>query len=470
MTGIIQVIQTHAALRERLDERELLDALPLDNRLLPRETLRLEVGRSDEGPEQLDWGALHRAQRAWVEGVAVPMLDRLPGYSIAWFGATRIPLALDLGQQLARWRRATPYQRHHREHHWRWREGAATVAVSSHGLPTDRVAAPGDVVLRVSTSFVVTAADTRAVLPHTLSEIDILTEPIDEDALTTFADVEAVVESFRGALNRLHTLRPAATIHLFLAVPMALAFQLGQAIHPNVHPPIQTWQFCAQSTPRYRRALVLGAAPPPEASMQPIRILFLAADPRTSPRALRSGAEHRDIRQRLAEGKHRDRFEFEEDFAVRRKDLIAKLDRKKAEIVHFSGHGTADGRLVLEGPNDEPKELAPEAVCELFEIVNEDRHLRLLVLNACFSDALASELVRRHVLPAAIGMTDAISDPGAIVFAEELYRALADGQTVKGAFDRARAQLKIEGHRADYAIVRLYIADDAAPALLTFAT
>lgn len=457
MTGVILLCQSHASLRLRIDDRDALAALPAEERALPRETLRLEAGTAVERGA-VDWPTLHREQHAWIQREVLPMLERFPGHHLRYFGATWIPLAVDLGQQVARWRKAKAFQHHHRTRTWAWAPDGPPVRVRVRGEPRDPIDAPGDVVIRVSTSFRVDSSDTRAVVGGTLAEIDIETSPLDEDVLATPADLFRVVERFRRVLNGLRGTRPAATLHLFLAVPLALAFELGQAIHPGVHVRVQTWQFVPSATPRYRRALILGNPEPPEDSMNR-RILFVAAEPRTA-QPLRIATEHHGIRQRLLEGLYRDRFSFEDVLAVRRADLVATLDRRKAEIIHFSGHATADGRLVLEGPNGEGREVGPEDVAEVFEIVNEDHHIQLVVLNACYTERLARLLTERGIVPAAIGTTAPLTDPGAIAFSSELYRALSDGNDVRRAFGLAVAHLRVEGHRADASVVRLFIVGD----------
>lgn len=67
--------------------------------------------------------------------------------------------------------------------------------------------------------------------------------------------------------------------------------------------------------------------------------------------------------------------------------------------------------------------------------------LRLLVMNACFSDHHVPALL--GAVPAVVGMRDAILDETAIDFAVGLYEALGFGRTLQESFDLALARLSI---------------------------
>jgi hypothetical protein len=64
---------------------------------------------------------------------------------------------------------------------------------------------------------------------------------------------------------------------------------------------------------------------------------------------------------------------------------------------------------------------------------------RLVVLNACFSDAIAASLCR--VVDYVVGMAGAIADTAARVFAVSLYRALGYWRSIGNAVAQAIAAL-----------------------------
>jgi CHAT domain len=108
-----------------------------------------------------------------------------------------------------------------------------------------------------------------------------------------------------------------------------------------------------------------------------------------------------------------------------------------ASIVHFAGHGYPDGSLEFSTHDGGPQRIRPDGLARLFE--SYAHQVRLVVLNACYSDALADALTQ-HV-DAVVGMTHEISDEAAILFAPAFYQQLAGGKSVQTAFEVARGVL-----------------------------
>ena len=181
-----------------------------------------------------------------------------------------------------------------------------------------------------------------------------------------------------------------------------------------------------------------------------IKILFLAANPADTTR-LRLDKESREIKDALQKTEFRDHFEFEQEWAVSVNDLQALLLHHKPDIVHFSGHGSDEGDIILEAANygdahlrDEerkigrggthkPGHVSPRALSKVFELLKDN--IRCVVLNACYSEEQANAIAN-HV-DVVIGMSSAIGDSSAIVFAKEFYQALGYGQDIANAFNLA---------------------------------
>jgi hypothetical protein len=69
--------------------------------------------------------------------------------------------------------------------------------------------------------------------------------------------------------------------------------------------------------------------------------------------------------------------------------------------------------------------------------------VKLVVLNACFSDAAAEALL--PTVDCVIGMRGTIHADAARVFAIGLYGGLGEQQSVAAAFEQARAAINLEG-------------------------
>jgi formylglycine-generating enzyme required for sulfatase activity len=108
--------------------------------------------------------------------------------------------------------------------------------------------------------------------------------------------------------------------------------------------------------------------------------------------------------------------------------------------VHFSGHGSADGEIILADGRGEPHAVTPEALAETFRLLRGD--LRCVVINACHSGPQADAIA--HHVAGVVGMTAPIADRASIAFSTAFYRALAFGEDLQKAFDLARNELHHE--------------------------
>jgi hypothetical protein len=77
-----------------------------------------------------------------------------------------------------------------------------------------------------------------------------------------------------------------------------------------------------------------------------IRILFVAANPRETSR-LELDEEIREISHKIKQSKYRDSLELISLWAARTDDLLQGMNEYKPNIVHFSGHGTRNGEIIL---------------------------------------------------------------------------------------------------------------------------
>jgi hypothetical protein len=169
-----------------------------------------------------------------------------------------------------------------------------------------------------------------------------------------------------------------------------------------------------------------------------IRILFLSANPWTTSRIL-VDEEAREIFERLQEGTHRDKFELHNHAAIKPMDLQKLLLIYKPHIVHFSGHGSKRQKIILGGAPGRGKTVDQQGLTRVFALYN--RHVRLVLLNACFTNAQARSI--SEVVNYSIGTARGIGDKVGVVFAGAFYRALGFGKSVKDAFESAKAELAL---------------------------
>jgi hypothetical protein len=169
-----------------------------------------------------------------------------------------------------------------------------------------------------------------------------------------------------------------------------------------------------------------------------IRILFLSANPWTTSRIL-VDEEAREIFERIQEGPYRDRFELHKHTATRAIDLQKLLLTYQPHIVHFSGHGSKRHRIILGGTHGRGKTVDQQGLADVFALYTS--HLRLVVLNACFTMAQARSI--SEVVNFSIGTGKGIGDKVGVAFAGAFYRALGFGKCIQDAFESAKAELAL---------------------------
>lgn len=175
-------------------------------------------------------------------------------------------------------------------------------------------------------------------------------------------------------------------------------------------------------------------------SDQKFKILFLASSP-DGEAPLRLDEEFRSIEQKINASEHRDAFDLISCWATRPDDFLQHLNVHRPTIVHFSGHGSEVGEIVLMDDLRQAKTVSPQALRALFTTLKDN--IRLVVLNACYSLLQAKAIA--EVIDCVIGMNDSIGDEAAIKFAASFYRAIGFGRSVKEAFEQSKVSLLLEG-------------------------
>jgi CHAT domain len=203
-----------------------------------------------------------------------------------------------------------------------------------------------------------------------------------------------------------------------------------------------------------------------------IRILFVAANPiDTDP--LQLGEEFREIQDKLRGSDGRTYFVLRSAWAARPDDLLQQMNEFRPHILHFSGHGSNAGEIMLQDSSGKAQGVSPAALKALFN--NFGEWLQIVVLNACYSNIQAEALLTS--VDIVIGMKSAIGDRAAISFASAFYRALGFDRTVQDSFSQGVISLQLEKipeehipallHRADVQPDKLMITDPGNRAVVS---
>lgn len=190
---------------------------------------------------------------------------------------------------------------------------------------------------------------------------------------------------------------------------------------------------------------------------QKAKILFLAANPKNAVK-LRLDEECREIEHKILLAQKKDRLILANKGAVRAGDLQLYLIQEKPDIVHFSSHGTKEGRIILEDKSGNLRPLPPEALTRVFKVLRDN--IRCVILNACFSMEQA-RAISKHI-DCVIGMSHEIRDITAITFSSAFYLAIASGRSVQNAFDQGVNEIMLAGIPEEY-IPQLLVGNNTDP-------
>jgi hypothetical protein len=196
--------------------------------------------------------------------------------------------------------------------------------------------------------------------------------------------------------------------------------------------------YCRQARPKYRWPARVNGNGAARKRQGHVKVLFLAAEP-TDQARLRTSQEARAIEQQLRLYQASGKFAFVLRLAVRAPDLSQALLEEKPQIVHFAGHGTAQG-ISLEDERGHSQLVTEDALAVLF---GEVTGVKCVILNACYSKTQA-ESIAKHV-PYVVGIDAGITDAMAIAFSTGFYQALGNGRHIPAAYRLGMAQIKLQG-------------------------
>jgi CHAT domain len=181
----------------------------------------------------------------------------------------------------------------------------------------------------------------------------------------------------------------------------------------------------------------------PVPRIEQMRVLMITANPVDSTAnavdsTLWIDREIRDAQRAIERAKHRDRLDIIIRPAAQRDDLLEQLNLHTPHVLHFSGHGSHSGIYLETDDRETDQLLTGELLARV--IGSLDSPPRVIVLNACDTQVMADLLAGRGV-EAVIAMSQPISDTAARLFTEQLYSAIASGQSLRSAFDQAVLKL-----------------------------
>lgn len=169
------------------------------------------------------------------------------------------------------------------------------------------------------------------------------------------------------------------------------------------------------------------------------KILFLAANAVDTAR-LRLDVEIREIDQKLRACPNANSIQLISQWAVRPRDIMEVLMVHRPTVVHFSGHANTN-EIIFEGDDGKSQPVEVAKLISMLSVFKDS--IRMVVLNACFSDAGPADISKD--IEYIVGTTSTLNDKAAIKFAASFYQALGYGYSVQTSYELAKSQITIEG-------------------------
>ena len=200
-----------------------------------------------------------------------------------------------------------------------------------------------------------------------------------------------------------------------------------QSINPRVYGEYKPQLVQDDNQPPQANAETPTTVEPP---VQKCDVLVLAANTiNTQPLQLKQ--ETQLIREKLQQGEFGKNYIVHAEENAFIEDLSKYLLQYEPKILHFSGHGSSHGEIMLNNRQGEIQVLSLQTLSELLSILKIP--IECVVFNACFSLQKADEIA--DLVGCVIGMEKEISDESALIFAEEFYQGLGYGMSYYDAFE-----------------------------------
>jgi nucleoside phosphorylase len=177
------------------------------------------------------------------QGKLLGELARRADARLVFAGLAAIPPVVLAGHVVTARRHVRLFEFH--EHDWVWPGTAGGFPqLQRNALPKRPIKGPGEALIRMAVSYPVTKADTDPVGLEARLQIDLSLSTPARFVVKSEEQVREYGRAFRATLDSLRTVMPdCQRVHLFYAGPMTLAFQIGQQISENIHPPVTVWNF-----------------------------------------------------------------------------------------------------------------------------------------------------------------------------------------------------------------------------------
>lgn len=210
---------------------------------LSLDTVKVPYGQTKD----FHWRSAMAEQRKWFEDEETQEKinhAKSVGNPILYFGKAPIPLAVHLGYLFNSWSAVRIYLWHPDKKDWSWPSKDSKEITISPFLER-KITATGSIAIRLRTSFPIEEANTLKVISDPLDSIDFYANELGRDIIGSHETIDFYGTEFRKVLDHYITsfFPNVEAIHLFAAIPVGLAFRIGQCISNNFNPKVFVYEY-----------------------------------------------------------------------------------------------------------------------------------------------------------------------------------------------------------------------------------
>lgn len=242
-----------------ISDEEIVQAIPSHLKGIHYQVIPIDINSGDLSKlGEVDFIDLRNRQYEQViKDLKFKLLEK-PNRHILYIGKAPIPLAIHLGAQVESFEKTDAAFQKHRTNEWYYETQPDSATVIETELPSGGSLAPGDVIIKIETSYSIADSEITKTVSQPLATYTIRSNNIHPDSMNGPLTKEFIV-NFLEILAHIHKNFPNRTAtHFFTSIPMGLAFEIGAALNPTIHYPVVTYQYFRGQEIPYRKAIVLG--------------------------------------------------------------------------------------------------------------------------------------------------------------------------------------------------------------------
>ena len=223
----------------------------VDKKIIDRKDLTQTNNPYSPADGKLYWDSSQKSITAAFNKKVLPLIEE--GKSISVFALAPIPLLVLLGNLLANRPNIQIYQQKKNPSSWSWEEPKSLLDVKTKWIQDNKESS--EAILLISLSGKIKIDNINKVID--VCDKNIVEIYIDipyDDCLRSKEQLDEFMTEFRKIKSTLN-IKGVEHIHLFAAIPVAVAISIGQAYNPNYDADIITYDFKKGS---YTKAIIVG--------------------------------------------------------------------------------------------------------------------------------------------------------------------------------------------------------------------